>query len=48
MGGAPASDKNRGTEQPAIISTLSYVSLVHEAEPTLHLRFCPCLHLTSP
>lgn len=25
-----------------------HVSLDHEAEPTLHLRFCPRLHLTSP
>jgi len=25
-----------------------FVSLGHEAEPTLHLRFCPCLLLTSP
>jgi hypothetical protein len=25
-----------------------YVSLGHEAEPALHLRLCPRLHLTSP
>lgn len=48
MDGPPASDKNRNAEQPAFISALSYVSLGHEAEPILHRRFCPRLHLTSP